>query len=391
MTPVAAKVAVNRKAAERFASGHPWIFRSDVTSADEAQSGSAVHVVDPRGRTLGTAHYSSTSNITLRMLSVRLEPLDRAFFESRIAAATAHRDRVVRDSDAFRMVFGEADRLPGLVIDRYADTAVVQTLSQGMDAQIEVVADILVEAYGMRAVVARNDVAVRKHENLPLEKKLVRGEASGPVRIAMNGYRWRVDPLEGQKTGVFLDQRENYLAAANWARGRALDCFTCTGGFGLHMARHCDSVDLVDSSATALETARDNARENGISNVEFRQADVFDLLAGYTSARRSFDTVVLDPPAFAKDRRSVDQALDAYREINRRALRLLSPGGILVTCSCSHHVSEQALLDVVARASLDAGRPLRILERRLQSLDHPILLTVPETLYLKCVIVQASN
>lgn len=391
MTPVAAKVAVNRKAAERFASGHPWIFRSDVTLAEEAQAGSAVHVVDPRGRTLGTAHYSSTSNITLRMLSDRLEPLDRAFFESRIAAATAHRDRVVRDSDAFRMVFGEADRLPGLVIDRYADTAVIQTLSQGMDAQIEVVADILVESYGMRAVVARNDVAVRKHENLPLEKRLVRGEASGPVRIAMNGYRWRVDPLEGQKTGVFLDQRENYLAAANWARGRALDCFTCTGGFGLHMARHCDSVDLVDSSANALETARDNARENGIGNAEFRQADVFDLLAGYTSARRSFDTVVLDPPAFAKDRRSVDQALEAYREINRRALRLLSPGGILVTCSCSHHVSEQALLDVVARASLDAGRPLRILERRFQSLDHPILLTVPETLYLKCLIVQESN
>ncbi len=391
MTPGTSKVTVNRKAADRAASGHPWIFRSDVTSDGGAQPGSAVHVVDMRGRTLGTAHFSSTSNITLRLLSDRLEPLDRAFFESRIAASAAHRIRVVRDSDAFRMVFGEADRLPGLVIDRYADTAVVQTLSQGMDAQIEMIADILIETYGVRAVVARNDVAVRKHENLPLEKRLVRGEASGPARITMNGYRWHVDPLEGQKTGIFLDQRENYVAAANWARGRVLDCFTCTGGFGLHMARQCDSVELVDSSATALETARHNAAENSIPNAAFRQADVFDLLAGYSSARRSFETVVLDPPAFAKDRRSIEQALEGYREINRRALRLLSPGGILVTCSCSHHVSEQALLEVAARASLDAGRPLRVLERRFQALDHPILLTVPETQYLKCLIVQASN
>lgn len=391
MTPGLPKVTVNRKAAERAASGHPWIFRGDVTSAGELAPGAAVHVVDPRGRTLGTAQYSSTSNITLRLLSDRAEPLDRAFFESRIAAAAEHRTRVVRGSDAWRMVFGEADRLPGLVIDRYGDVAVVQTLSQGMDAQLETIADILCEVHGMRAVVARNDVAVRKHENLPLDKRLVRGDVAGPVWIGMNGYRWRVDPLEGQKTGIFLDQRENYLAAASWARGRALDCFTCTGGFGLHMAGRCESVEVVDSSAAALETARENARENGIGNCGFRQADAFDLLAGYASARRIFDTVVLDPPAFAKDRRSIDQALEGYREINRRALRLLSPGGVLVTCSCSHHVSEQALLDVLARASLDAGRPLRVLERRFQALDHPVLLTVPETLYLKCLIVQASN
>jgi 23S rRNA (cytosine1962-C5)-methyltransferase len=385
--PRLAKVSVNRKAADRLEAGHPWIFRSDVTSVNEAGRGDAVDVVDARGRTLGTAHYSSTSNIALRMLSDRAVEIDRAFFEERIAAAGGYRRRVVENSDAYRMVFGEADSLPGLVIDRYGDSAVVQTLSQGMDRGLETIAGILVENYGVRRVVARNDVAVRRHEDLPIEKKMVRGEPCGAAQIAMNGYQWSVDLLEGQKTGIFLDQRENYLAAARWARGRGLDCFTCTGGFALHLARGCDSVEGVDSSAAALETARENARRNDVTNVEFRQADLFDLLAGYVGARRVFDTIVLDPPAFAKDRRSVDQALGAYREINQRALRLMSRDGVLVTCSCSHHVSEAALLEAVAHAASDAGKRLRVIERRFQAGDHPVLLSVPETLYLKCLIV----
>ncbi|MGA2594140.1 MAG: class I SAM-dependent methyltransferase, partial [Bryobacteraceae bacterium] len=200
--------------------------------------------------------------------------------------------------------------------------------------------------------------------------------------------RLQADLLHGQKTGIFLDQRENYNAAARYARGKALDCFTSTGGFALHLASRCESVEAVDSSAAALAAAARNAGLNGISNIEFREADVFDLLAAYSSARRQFATVILDPPAFAKSRRSLEGATRGYKEINLRALRLLGPGGILVTCSCSHHLSEAALLELVAEASLDAGRQLRVLERRTQSQDHPILLTVPETLYLKCLILE---
>jgi 23S rRNA (cytosine1962-C5)-methyltransferase len=206
----------------------------------------------------------------------------------------------------------------------------------------------------------------------------------------MNGLSLEADLAKGQKTGVFLDQRENYLAAARYASGRALDCFTCTGGFALHLARTCEQVEAVDSSAPALATARRNAEANGIDNVEFREADVFDLLSSYSSARRNYDAIVLDPPAFAKSRGQVEAAARGYKDINLRALRLLGPGGILVTCSCSHHMSEAMLLEIVAEASLNAGRTLRVLERRTQAQDHPILLTVPETLYLKCIILQVA-
>ena len=204
----------------------------------------------------------------------------------------------------------------------------------------------------------------------------------------MNGLKLHADLLHGQKTGIFLDQRENYLAAARYARGRVLDCFTSTGGFALHLAARCESVEAVDSSEAALRVARLNCEANGIANVELREADVFELLAGYASARRRFDMVVLDPPAFAKSRQNLEAAVRGYREINRRALELLGPGGMLVTCSCSHHLSEATLLEIVASASLDTGKKLRVLERRMQAQDHPVLLTVPETLYLKCLILE---
>lgn len=322
------------------------------------------------------------------MLSPQIEEIGRGFFIRRLEAARAYRERVVRDSDAYRLVYGEADLLPGLVVDRYAGWLVIQTLDQGMDRARGVILDCLDEIAAPRGIVARNDVAVRAKENLPLEAGVVRGEAPERVSIRMNGLHLTADLLGGQKTGIYLDQRENYLAAARYAHGRALDCFTSTGGFALHLAGRCESVDAVDSSAAALETARRNAGANGIANIEFRQADVFDLLASWASARRRFSTVVLDPPAFAKSRRAVEGAMRGYREINLRALRLLGPGGILVTCSCSHHVSEAMLLQAVAEASLDAGRRLRVLERRTQAQDHPILLTVPETHYLKCLILE---
>lgn len=383
------EVRVNRKAADRVASGHPWIFTSDLTDCDGAQPGEVVKVADPRGRPLGVAHYSSTSQIALRMLSAQIEAVGRAFYFRRLQAAEQHRCRVVHHSNAYRVVHGEADLLPALIVDRYADYLVVQTLDQGMDTARAEIVSSLEEIFHPSGIVARNDVAVRAKEQLPLETAVLSGEVPDFVPIQMNGLTLRADLLRGQKTGIYLDQRENYLAAARYAHGgRALDAFTSTGGFALHLAGKCESVEAVDSSAAALATARANAEVNGISNVQFREADVFDLLASYAAGQHQFSLVVLDPPAFAKSRRQLQAAATGYKEINLRALRLLPPGGLLVTCSCSHHVSEALLLELVAQAALDAGRTLRVLERRTQAQDHPILLTVPETHYLKCLIVQ---
>lgn len=383
------EVRVNRKAADRVDSGHPWIFASDLTDRDGAHPGEAVKVADFRGRPLGTAHYSSASQIALRMLALQVVDIDREFYLRRLQGAESHRCAVVHRSDAYRVVHGEADLLPALVVDRYAEYLVVQTLSQGMDAAKAEILSCLDEIFHPRGIVARNDVAVRSKEQLPLEATVVSGDVPEFVQVQMNGLSLRADLLRGQKTGIYLDQRENYLAAARYARGgRALDAFTSTGGFALHLAARCEKVEAVDSSGPALATARANAEANRIDNIEFREADVFEFLAASAAGRRQFSLVVLDPPAFAKTRRNLDAAVNGYKEINLRALRLLPPGGILVTCSCSHHVSEATLLELVAQASLDAGRTLRVLERRTQAQDHPILLTVPETHYLKSLILE---
>jgi 23S rRNA (cytosine1962-C5)-methyltransferase len=381
-------VRVNRKAAGRAASGHPWIFQSDILDRGAAQPGAAVVVQDPRGRALGTAHYSSSSQISLRLLTERVEEIDRAFFLRRLRAAFDFRVHNVHETEAYRVVHAEGDLLPALIVDRYGDYLVIQTLDQGMEKAQGLIVDCLTELLQPKGIVARNDAAVRTHEQLPLETRVLAGEIPERVVVLMNGFQLEADLVGGQKTGIFLDQRENYRAAAVYAGGQALDCFSSTGGFALHMASKCEKVEAVDSSAAALETARRNAAANAICNIEFREADVFDLLAGYSSQRRQFQMIVLDPPAFAKSRRNLEAAARGYKEINLRALRLLEPGGILVTCSCSHHMSEAELLEIVAQASLDAGRRLRVLERRTQAADHPILLTVPETHYLKCVILQ---
>jgi 23S rRNA (cytosine1962-C5)-methyltransferase len=323
------------------------------------------------------------------MLSETVEPIDRGFFQRRIGEAAAYRDRVVRDTTAYRLVYGEADRLPGLILDRFAGCVVMQTLDQGMDRAAPLILDCVGELFAPDAVVARNDLAVRSRESLPLETRVLSGELPLPVTFRMNGFDFEADLLRGQKTGSFLDQRENYVAAARYAHGRALDCFTSSGGFALHLASRCDSVEAVDSSAEALATARANCERNRISNIEFREANVFDFLASAAAAGRRFSTIVLDPPAFAKSRANLASAARGYKEINLRALRMLPAGGVLVTCSCSHHVSEAELLEIVAAAGLDAGRMLRVLERRTQSQDHPILLTVPETHYLKCLVLEA--
>jgi len=382
------EVEVNHRAAARVASGHPWIFASDVTAVHDAAPGSVVRVVDPAHRLLGTAHYSSTSKIALRLLSGRGEKADADFFHRRIERAAALRSVLVSGTTAYRLVHGEGDLLPALIIDRYRDCFVLQTLDQGMDAAKSLIVDALQSLFTPAGIVERNDAAVRAREGLAAVTSVLAGSVPEEVEFEMNGLRLAARLLGGQKTGVFLDQRENYLAARRHARGSALDCFTYSGGFALHLAGTCGSVEAVDTSTDALELGRANARRNGIANVEFRHGDVFDLLAQYNSARRRFSTVVLDPPAFAKSRGHLAAAARGYKEINLRALRLLDRDGVLITCSCSHHLSEAQLLELVAQASLDAGRPLRVLERRTQALDHPILLTVPETHYLKCLILQ---
>ena len=378
-------VRITRKGADRLRSGHPWIFRSDISDTGDAKAGDTVRVCDHRNQFLGQAHYSAASQIALRLLSRNAEPVD---LEARIAAAQAFRETCVTDSTAYRLVHAEADFLPALIIDRYGDTFVVQALDQAMDRALPEIAAALESRFNPRAIVARNDAAVRSLEELPREIRVLAGEIDEPVSVRMNGFAMEADLIHGQKTGVFLDQRENYLAAARYAHGSALDCFTCTGGFALHLARACQRVEAVDSSAAALATASRNAEANQISNVEFKEDDAFEVLSRYASARRNFDIVVLDPPAFAKSRKQMEGAMRGYKDINLRALRLLAPGGILVTNSCSHHMSESMLIEVVAEASLDAGRTLRVLERRMQSADHPVLLTVPETHYLKCLIFQ---
>ncbi len=384
------RVRVNRRAADRIASGHPWIFGSDVTDRADAEAGEAVLVLDPKDRLLGTFHYSSSSQITLRQLCPKHEQIDAGFLRNRISRAIEFRRRTVRDSNACRLVYGEADGLPALIVDQYRDCLTIQTLDQGMDRLAPEIVRVLEELLQPAAIVARNDVAVRRLESLTLETRIAAGALDGPVSIEMNGLRWHADLLGGQKTGIYLDQRENYLAAARHAvpGGPALDCFTSTGGFALHLSRVAESVEAVDSSETALRTAESNAVSNGINNIRFREADAFDVLAAHAQAGKRFSTVVLDPPAFAKSRNAVEGAARGYREINYRALKLLNSSGILITCSCSFHFNESMLLETVAAAALDAGRTLRVLERRMQASDHPVLLTVPETLYLKCLILE---
>ena len=378
-------VRVNRKAADRAAGGHPWLFSSDITDRGEAQPGDAVGVADPKGRILGVAHYSSTSQIALRLLTSNREPIDRPFYLRRLSQAIAHRQRIVENSTAYRLVFSEADLLPGLIVDRYDRYLVMQTLSQGMDRARDVIAHCLGELLEPAGILARNDASVRKLEGLASEITVLAGDIPERVAISMNGLKLDADLLHGQKTGIYLDQRENYVAAERYARGRVLDCFSSTGGFALHTARRAESVEAVESSVPAIAIAEGNGRANGLENIQFRKADVFEFLAGREGR---YSMIVLDPPAFARSRKMLDDAARGYKEINLRALRMLDPGGILVTCSCSHHMSEAMLFQIVAEAALDAGKTLRVLERRTQASDHPILLTVPETLYLKCLILE---
>ncbi len=385
---------ISAKGATRAREGHLWIYRSDVIVRPKVESGSIVRVIDHRNRFVGWAHFGAETEITLRLLSKSETAIDREFWRNRLLAAIDWRRRVVTDTDAYRLVHSEGDYLPGLIVDRYGDCFVLQTLTRGMDSLKAMWVELLVEEFQPRLIVERNDAKVRQFEGLPMLNSLLHSSNDSTAAefvITENNIKFSVDLLEGQKTGAFLDQRENRAAAMNYASGRGLDCFSFHGSFALHLASDCDTVTAIDVSEPAIERARRNAELNGVTNIEFIAANVFDKLRDYDDAGERFDTIVLDPPAFAKNRGALEGALRGYKEINLRALRLLNPGGVLITCSCSYHVNEELFLEMLKEAAHDAGRQVQIIEKRTQSRDHPILLTVPETYYLKCVVLRVMG
>ncbi len=390
--PVVPTIQVSRRGATRLKQGHVWVYRSDIVSSDGAGPGALVAVNDDRGKPLGAALYSSSSQIAIRMISARPVADLQGLVAERIQAAISYRERVVENTDAYRLVFSEADFLPGLIVDRYNDVLSLQILTQAMDAdpiRARIVSE-LQRQINPAGIVERVDPRIRELEQLPQrESGLVYGEKS-ETSFSMNGIRFQFDGLHGQKTGAFLDQRENYAAAAKFARGEALDVFCYQGGFALHLAERCSSVTGVDSSREALEVADANAALNK-REIDWIEANAFDLLRDYSATGKQYDTIVLDPPAFAKSKQNLDTAMRGYKELNLRALKMLRPGGTLVTCSCSYHVSGALLLEILTSAAQDVHRSLRLLENRSQAKDHPILLAVPETGYLKCLIANVSN
>ncbi|HZY05591.1 MAG TPA: class I SAM-dependent rRNA methyltransferase [Anaeromyxobacteraceae bacterium] len=383
-------VTVTRRGVARLERGHLWIYRSDVEKAPPALAGGeVVAVLDGRRRFQGKAFWSAHSQIALRLLTREEAPVDEAFFAERLARAAALRQQLFPGEPAVRLVHGEADLLPGLVVDRYGAVAVLQTLVPGTDRLKPFLADLLAGGHGAEVVVERNDVRVRELEGLPLYKGVLRGTLPGPVEHREGEVRMRLDLLGGQKTGAFLDQRENHLRAGEYARGRCLDCFSYAGGFALQLARRASEVTAVEMQPAAAALLRENAALNGAGNLQVVEQNAFDYLRDQAEQEPAWDLVVLDPPAFAKNKQSVPAARRGYKEVNLRALQIIRPGGVLVTASCSYHVSEAMFEEILLDAANDAGRPLQILERRGAGRDHPVLLGVPETRYLKCLVARA--
>ncbi|HEX8030478.1 MAG TPA: class I SAM-dependent rRNA methyltransferase [Vicinamibacterales bacterium] len=377
---------------DRVRGGHPWVYRSDIADVTGDNPGPVVAVRGARDRLLGHALFSDRSQITIRMISRAVSandpPIDEVFWRKRLDSAIRFRDTLQINGTAYRVVHGEADLLPSLIVDRYADWLVIQTLSQGMDRLSPVLVPILAELTGAKGILARNDPKVRRLEGLEQKVEVLHGDVPETITVTEAGITYHVDPWRGQKTGLFLDQRENREAASRYARGRMLDCFSYNGGFAMVLAKHCDSVEALDVSAEAVARITENAAANGITNLTAREANVFDELRHLERDGARFDTIVLDPPAFAKNKASIPNALAGYKEINLRALRLLNPGGFLITCSCSYNVDEAMFAETVFSASADAHVPVSVVEKRMQGRDHPVLLGVPETYYLKSFILR---
>ena len=385
MTPTA---IVNAKGEDRIRRGHPWIYKSDVVDVSGAEPGVIMRVRGPRHRELGHALFSDQSQITLRMIARDDRAIDAAFWRDRLERALRFRDILAIDATAYRLVHGEADLLPSLVVDRYGDYLVMQALSQGMDRLTPALVPLLVELTEAHGVLARNDPKVRLLEGLEQTVAVVHGAVPETISVREAGVTYDVDPWRGQKTGLFLDQRENREAAARYAHGALLDCFSYNGGFALALAPRCQTVEALDVSADAVARITANAAANGVGNLTAREANVFDELRHLERDGARYDTIVLDPPAFAKNKAAVTNALAGYKEINLRALRLLAPGGYLITCSCSYNVDEGMFGQAVFEASADAHIPVSVVEKRMQGRDHPVLLGVPETYYLKCLILR---
>jgi len=381
------EVRVTKRGEDRVQSGHPWVYRSDIADA-RASAGETVRVIGPRGRVLGDAFYSDKSEITIRMLTRGDVRADRSLWRSRLQQAIRFRESLRIDATAYRLVHGEADLLPSLVIDRYGDYLVLQALSQGIDHLLPEITGILNELVAPEGILARNDPRVRLLEGLEQRVSVLSGQVPPTIEVREGKVEYAVDPYHGQKTGLFLDQRENREAAARYAGGRLLDTFSYNGGFALALAPHCDSVTAIDISEDAVARIRANAGRNGLENIEARVMNVFDELRELERRREKFQMIVLDPPAFAKNKASVPKALSGYKEINLRALKLLEPGGYLVTCSCSYNVGEAEFANVLAAAAADARVDVAVVEKRMQGRDHPVLMTVPETYYLKCFILR---
>jgi len=382
------QVALTAKGLRWQRTGHPWIYRDDLAAAPELTPGALVAVTDPAGRFLGQALYSAASRIALRFVTRGEEAVDGAFWEARLVQAMEYRRRVVADTDAYRLIYGEADGFPGLVVDCYGPHLALQSHHPGMERRLPELLELLARRLSPASITLRHDGEVRLLEGLPLEVKTVWGELPPLVEVREGPVRLLVDIRGGQKTGLFLDQRENRRAAAAHARGEVLDAFAYQGAFAMHLAPAAARVTLVESSEAALALARENARLNGLDNLEPVKENAFSFLKGAVEQGRRFDLIILDPPAFARSRRDRAAALKGYREINRRAFQLLNPGGVLVTCSCSYNLSDAEFLAVVRAAAVDSRRQARLIERRGAARDHPALLSLPESLYLKCLILE---
>jgi len=387
----APRATVSARGAERWAAGHPWIYRSDLIDPPAAPAG-AIVVTDRGNRPLGVALYSPQSEIALRLLDRDASAsLDSAWWSARLARALVRRAPLTGHTNAYRVVHGEADGLPSLIVDRYDRWLVVQLLSAGLEAFRTPIVDALRELLAPDGILARNDTAVRTKEGLTRATELLVGDVPREIEVAEHGIRYLAAPWDGQKTGAFLDQRENRVLAGSVARGRALDCFAYHGSFALHLARNATDVTALDSSGPALARARENAARNGFTNIQTVQTDAFEFLRAEEHAGAHYDTIVLDPPAFAKTRHSLDAAIRGYKEINLRAMQLLSPGGMLFTASCSFHLSASLFRDMLRDAAADSGRRIAVREFRGQPLDHPEVLTIPESGYIKGALLEALD
>ena len=380
-------VVITPRGEQRLRGGHPWIYRADVADVDAA-AGDIVAVFGARGRQLGSALFSDQSQITLRLLTHADAPIDDTLFQSRLEQAIRFRASLQLDATAYRLVHGEADLLPSLVVDRYGEYLVVQALSQGMDRLQPTIVRLLVDLLQPLGIVARNDPRVRALEGLEQRIDVLHGTVPDSVLVREGPVAYDADLWKGQKTGLFLDQRENREAAARYARGRLLDCFSYNGGFALRLAPQCAAAEALDISGEAVARIRANAERNLVPHLQAREVNVFDELRRLERAGARYDTIVLDPPAFAKNKAAVPNAIAGYKEINLRAMRLLVPGGFLITCSCSYNISEEMFAAVLHEASADSRTPVTIVEKRTQGRDHPVLVGVPETYYLKCFILR---